>query len=62
MVDGYCVRVTPKYVYYVCLENVFERHPDIERVKSKYGVEHVHPYIGKVVEVVQNWCVKSCQG
>ena len=56
------MRVTPKYVYYVRLENVFERHPDIERVKSKYGVEHVHPYIGKVVECVQNWCVKSCQG
>jgi len=47
LVDGYCVRVT------------FERHPDIKRVKSKYGVEHVRPYIGKVVEVVQNWCVES---
>jgi hypothetical protein len=35
LVDGYCVRVTPKYVYYVRLENVFERHPNIKRVKSK---------------------------
>jgi hypothetical protein len=50
LVDGYCVRVT------------FERHPDIKRVKSKYGVEHVRPYIGIVVEVKQNWSVESCQG
>ena len=43
-INGYCVRVTPKYVDYVRSENKFERHPDIERVKSKYGVAHVHPY------------------
>ena len=51
--------VTSKYVYYVHLENIFDRHPDIKRGKSKYGVVHVRPYIGNVVEVVQNWRVES---
>ena len=61
-VDGYCVRVTPKYVYYVRLRDVFGRNPDIERVKSKCGVAHVRPYIGKIIKVGQNWCVESRQG
>ena len=61
-VDGYCVRVMPKYVYYVRSKDVFERHPDIKRVKSKCGVAHVRPYVGRIVEVVQNWCIKSRQG
>ncbi len=61
-VDGYCVRVMPKYVYYVRSRDVFRRNPNIERVKSKCGVAHVCPYIGKIVEVVQNWCVESRQG
>ena len=54
------MRVTPKYVYYVRSEKIFERHPDIKRVKSEYGVAHVCPYIGNVVEVVQHWRVESC--
>jgi len=54
---GYCVRVTPKYVYFVREENIFRKHPDIQRVKNELGVVHVRPYIGNVVEVVQNWCV-----
>jgi hypothetical protein len=56
------MRVMPKYVYYVRSENIFERHPDIKRVKSEYGVASVCPYIGNVVEAVQNWCVESLQG
>jgi len=58
-INGYCVGVTLKYVYYVRSENVFDRHPDIKRVKSKYSVVHVHPYIENVVDVVQNWRVES---
>ena len=59
-INGYCVRVTPKYVYYVRSENIFDRDPDFKRVKSKYSVVvHVYPYIGNVVEVVQNWHVES---
>jgi len=58
-INGYCVGVTSKYVYYIRLENIFDRHPDIKRVKSEYGVAHVRPYIGNVVEVVQNWHVES---
>ena len=59
LVGGYCVRVTPKYVHYVRFEDIFKSRPSIERVKSKGGVVHVLPYIGKVVEVVYNWLVKS---
>ena len=45
-VNGYCVRVTPKYVFYV---------PNIQRMGNDDGVAHVHPYDGDVVEVVQHW-------
>ena len=58
-INGYCVRVTPKYVFFFRLENIFERHPDIERVKNTGGVVHVCPYIGNVVKVKQHWCVES---
>ncbi len=53
------MRVASKYVYYIHSENIFDRDPDIKIVKSKYSVAHVHPYIGNVVEVVQNWRVES---
>jgi len=54
-VDAYCVRVTPKYVYYVRAEDIFTALPEVRRVKSERGVSHVRPYVGSVVEVVQNW-------
>lgn len=54
-VDVYCVRVTSKYVCYVRLEDIFMAHPEVKRVKSERGVSHVRPYVGSVVEVVQNW-------
>jgi hypothetical protein len=56
-INGYCVRLTPKYVFFVREENIFRKHPDIQRVKNEFGVVHVRPYIGNVVEVVQHWCV-----
>ena len=58
-IDGYCVGVTPKYLFYVHLKNIFDGYPNIERVKSKSGVVHVHPYTGNVAEVVQQWRVES---
>jgi hypothetical protein len=54
-VNGYCVRVTPKYVYFICSENIFDKHPDIQRVRSDSRLVHVRPYIGNVVEAVQHW-------
>ena len=54
-VDAYCVRVTPKYVYYVRAEDIFTALPEVRRAKSERGVSHVRPYVGSVVEVVQNW-------
>ncbi len=56
-VNGYCVRVTPKYVYYVHDKNIFKQHPDIQKVRNQLGVLHVRPYVGNVVEVVQHWRV-----
>jgi len=53
------INVTPKYVYFVRLKKIFERHPDIVRVKNTGGVVHMHPYIGNVVEVVQHWHVET---
>ena len=58
-INGYCMRVTPKYIYFVCSKNIFERHHDIDRVKNTGGVVRVHPYIGNAVEVVQHWHVES---
>ena len=40
---------------YVRAEDIFTTHPEVRRVKSKRGVSHVRPYVGSVVEVVQNW-------
>ena len=54
-VNGYCVRVTPKYVFYVREIDIFKHRPDIQRVGNDDGVAHVHPYLGDVVEVVQHW-------
>ena len=48
------MRVTPKYVYFVCDKNIFKQHPDIKRVRNELGVAHVRPYVGNVVEVVQH--------
>ena len=62
LVEGYCVRVTPKYVHYVHRKDIFKSRPNVKRVKSKGGVVHVRPYIGKVVKVMYNWHVESWMG
>ena len=49
------MRVTPKHVYFVRLHKIFDMDPTVERVRSAWGVVHVRPYIGNVVEVVRNW-------
>jgi hypothetical protein len=54
-VNGYCGRVTPKYVFYVCEIDIFKHHPTIRRVGNNDRVAHAHPYYGHFVETVQNW-------
>jgi hypothetical protein len=54
-VNGYCVRVTPKYVFYICEVDIFKHRPNIQRVGNDDGVVHGHPYVGDVVEVIQHW-------
>ncbi len=57
-VNGYCVKVTPKYVFYVCDENILKQHPSIQKVRNELGVLHMRPYVGNnVVKVVQHWHV-----
>ena len=56
-VHGYCVGVTHQYVHIILCEHVFDSDPVSERVESRYGVQHVRPYIGRNDDacVVQNW-------
>jgi hypothetical protein len=54
-VNGYCVSVTPKYVFYVCKIDIFKHCPTIHRVGNNDGVAHVRPYYGDIVENVQHW-------
>ena len=54
-VNGYCVRVTPKYVFYNREKDIFKHRPHVQRVGNDDRVAHVHLYVGDVVEVVQHW-------
>ena len=54
-VNGYCVRVTPNYVFYVCEIDIFKHRPTIRRVGNDDRVAHAHPYYGEFVETVLNW-------
>ena len=53
--NGYCVRVTPKFVFYVSKPDIFRRHPFIHRVGNDDGVMHARPYYGFFDETVRNW-------
>jgi hypothetical protein len=55
VVNGYCVRVTPKNVFYVCEIDIFKHRPTIQRVGNDDGVAHLRPYYGDIVENIQNW-------
>ena len=54
-VNGYCVRVTPKFVFFVSKPDIFGRCPFIRRVGNNDGVMHARPYYGGFDETVQNW-------
>ena len=53
--NGYCVRVTPKFVYFITKPDIFKSHPFIHRVGNDDGVMHAHPYYVGAIETVQNW-------
>ena len=53
--NGYCVRVTPKFVFYVTKPDIFRRHSFIRRVGNDDRVMHVRPYYGVFDDTVQNW-------
>ncbi len=52
--NGYCVRVTPKFVFFVSEPDIFKHRPFIRRVGNDDGVMHVRPYYGVFDETVQN--------
>ena len=54
-VNGYCVRVTPKFVFFLSEPDIFKHRPTICRVGNDDGVMHARPYYGDFVETVQNW-------
>ncbi len=53
-VSGYLVKVTWKNVSFVCDKNILKKDLDIWRVKNE-SVRRARPYIGEVVENMQNW-------
>ena len=42
--NGYCVRVTPKFVFFVIKPDIFNHHPFIHRVGNDDGVMHARQY------------------
>ena len=54
-VNGYCVRVTPKFVFFVSKPDIFKCCPFIRRVGNDGRVMHARPYYGGFDETVQNW-------
>ena len=53
--NGFIVGVTREDILFVCYDNIFEVSPLIRRVKSVCGVVLVRPYVGDIIERVQNW-------
>jgi hypothetical protein len=53
--NGYCVRVTPKFVFFISKPDIFKHRPFICRVGDDEGVMHARPYYGGFDETVQSW-------
>ena len=53
-VNGYCVRITPKFVFFVSEPDIFKHRPFNCRVGKDAGVMHPRPYYGGFDETVQN--------
>jgi hypothetical protein len=54
--NGYVVRVTPKFVFYVTEPDIFKSQPYVRRIGNDDGVVPMRPYylVGDM-EFVQNW-------
>jgi hypothetical protein len=53
--NGYCIRVTSEFVFYVTKPDIFRHHPFIHRVWNDDRVMHACPYYGGFDDTVRNW-------
>jgi hypothetical protein len=54
--NGYVVRVTPKFVFYVTETDIFKSQPQVSRIGNDDGVKPMHPYFqSEPMEFVKNW-------
>jgi hypothetical protein len=53
--NGYVVRVTPKFMFFVTEPDIFRSHPYVRRIGKDDGVKPMRPYFLGGIEVVQNW-------
>ena len=53
--NGYVVRVTPKFVFFITKSDIFRSHPYVCRIGNDDGVKPMRPYYLGGIEVVRNW-------
>jgi hypothetical protein len=54
--NGYVVRVTPKFVFYVTETDIFKSQPQVCRIGNDDGVKPMRPYFqSEPMEFVKNW-------
>ncbi len=54
--NGYVVRVTPKFVFYVTETDIFKSQPQVRRIGNDEGVKPMRPYFqSEPMEFVKNW-------
>ena len=54
--NGYVVRVTRKFVFYVIETDIFKSQPQVRRIGNDDGVEPMRPYFqSEPMEFVKNW-------
>jgi hypothetical protein len=54
--NGYVVRVTPKFVFFVTKPDIFRSQPYVRRIGNDDGVIPMRPYYSGGMEFVRNWC------
>jgi len=54
--NGYVVRVTRKFVFYVTETDIFKSQPQVCRIGNDDGVKPMRPYFqSEPMEFVKNW-------
>jgi hypothetical protein len=53
--NGYVVRVTPKFVFFVTKPDIFRSHLYVCRIGNNDGVMPMRPYYSGGIEIAQNW-------